>query len=77
MFIIRQEKPADFDAVRQVVKEAFAAAEHTDGDEHNLVGRLRQSRFFIPAWPDLQNIFPAQAGIIPVCSAVMNTRSGL
>ena len=48
MFIIRQETPADFDAVRQVVKEAFAAAEHTDGDEYNLVGRLRQSRFFIP-----------------------------
>lgn len=28
--------------------EALFAAEHTDGDEYNLVGRLRQSRFFIP-----------------------------
>lgn len=45
---IRQEQPADYDAVYQVVKEAFADAEHTDGDEQNLVVRLRNSRAFIP-----------------------------
>ena len=32
---IRQEQPTDYDAVYQVVKEAFADAGHTDGDEQN------------------------------------------
>lgn len=45
---IRQEQSADYDAVYQVVKEAFANAEHTDGDEQDLVVRLRKSKFFIP-----------------------------
>lgn len=45
---IRQEQPADYDAVYQVVKEAFADAEHTDGNEQDLVVRLRESRSFIP-----------------------------
>ena len=45
---IRQEQPADYNAVYQVVKEAFANAEHTDGDEQDLVVRLRKSKSFIP-----------------------------
>lgn len=45
---IRQEQPTDYDAVYQVVKEAFADAEHTDGDEQDLVVRLRESKSFIP-----------------------------
>lgn len=45
---IRQEQPTDYDAVYQVVKEAFADAEHTDGDEQDLVVRLRKSKSFIP-----------------------------
>lgn len=45
---IRQEQPADYDAVYKVVKEAFLNAEHTDGDEQNLVVRLRKSKSFIP-----------------------------
>lgn len=45
---IRQEQPADYDAVYQVIKEAFLNAEHTDGDEQNLVVRLRKSKSFIP-----------------------------
>ena len=45
---IRQEQPMDYDVVYQVVKEAFANAEHTDGDEQNSVVRLRNSRSFIP-----------------------------
>lgn len=46
--IIRQEEPDDIEAVRQVVKQAFEKAEHTDQDEHNLVNRLRKSDAFIP-----------------------------
>ena len=46
--VIRQEQPADHEAVYQVVKEAFANAEHTDGHEQDLVVALRKSRSFIP-----------------------------
>lgn len=45
---IRQELQSDYDAVYQVVKEAFTNAEYTDGDEQNLVVRLRNSKSFIP-----------------------------
>lgn len=45
---IRQEEERDFDAIRNVVKAAFAGAEHTDGDEHNLVDRLRITDEYIP-----------------------------
>ncbi|MGD9638004.1 MAG: GNAT family N-acetyltransferase [Alphaproteobacteria bacterium] len=46
--IIRQETKNDFNIVYNVVKSAFKAAEHSDGDEHNLVNRLRESKNFIP-----------------------------
>ena len=46
--VIRQEQPADHEAVYQVVKEAFSNAEHTDGHEQDLVVALRKSRSFIP-----------------------------
>lgn len=45
---IRQEQPADYDAVYHIVKEAFESAEHTDGNEQNLVVKLRKSKSFIP-----------------------------
>lgn len=47
--IIRTEDTADYNAVRRVVAEAFARAEYTDGDEHNLVDRLRMTEAYIPA----------------------------
>lgn len=45
---IRPEAPQDFPAIRQVVQTAFAQAEHTDGDEHNLVERLRRDPAYLP-----------------------------
>lgn len=45
---IRRETPADYDAVYDLVREAFASAEHADGDEQNLVVRLRGSESFVP-----------------------------
>lgn len=48
LLTIRQEEERDFDAIRNVVKAAFAGAEHTDGDEHNLVDRLRITDEYIP-----------------------------
>ncbi len=45
---IREERISDYDVVYKMVKAAFETAEHSDGDEHNLVVRLRASEAFIP-----------------------------
>ena len=45
---IRQEQPSDYAAVYEVVKTAFATAEHSDGTEQDLVEALRHSPSFIP-----------------------------
>lgn len=62
--IIRQEQPADFDTIRRIVKEAFACAEHTDGDEHNLVDRLRLTGDYIPELSLIAEINGTAAGHI-------------
>lgn len=46
--MIRAERQADHDAVREVVRSAFATAEHSDGSEHDLVDALRQSEAYVP-----------------------------
>lgn len=46
--LIRQESPADFEKVYALVEKAFATAEHSDGNEHNLVTKLRTSDAFVP-----------------------------
>lgn len=46
--IIRQETKKDIVDVYNLIKEVFKNAEHSDGDEHNLVNRLRKSNAFIP-----------------------------
>lgn len=46
--IIRQERLEDYEEVYHVVKEAFKSAEHSDGNEQNLVVELRKSKAFIP-----------------------------
>lgn len=48
MIDIRPEIPADYDEIRRLVRKSFETAEHTNGDEYNLVGRLRNSRAYIP-----------------------------
>lgn len=45
---IRQENQNDYKEVYNVVKKAFAAAEHSDGNEQDLVNALRKSNSFIP-----------------------------
>ena len=45
---IRQERTDDYNAVFQVVTEAFSHAEHSDGNEQELVKALRASPSFIP-----------------------------
>lgn len=46
--IIREEAPMDYAKIRQLVTDAFSGAEHTDGDEQNLVERIRQDDSYIP-----------------------------
>ncbi len=45
--IIRQEETKDFELVQELVKSAFQTAEHSDGNEHILVKKLRNSDGFI------------------------------
>ncbi|MEG0857891.1 MAG: N-acetyltransferase [Terrisporobacter sp.] len=45
---IRQEELNDNHIVYDLIKSAFESAEHSDGDEQNLVNRLRTSESFIP-----------------------------
>src|SRR5690606_15091014 len=46
--IIKQEQFKDYKITENVVKCAFANAEHSDKNEHNLVCRIRNSNVFIP-----------------------------
>ena len=45
---IRQERSDDYNAVFQVVTEAFSHAEHSDGNEQELVTLLRATPSYIP-----------------------------
>lgn len=45
---IRQETSKDYNEVYNLVKEAFATAEHRDGNEQDLVVALRKGEAFIP-----------------------------
>lgn len=45
---IRQERISDYAVVYEVVKVAFASAEHSDGNEQDLVTALRNSGAFVP-----------------------------
>jgi predicted N-acetyltransferase YhbS len=47
--MIRQETVRDFNEVYELVKAAFKTMPFADGDEQDLVARLRNSEAFIPA----------------------------
>lgn len=48
MLEIRQESKEDYEEVYNVTKIAFETAEHSDGNEQDLVVALRDSNSFIP-----------------------------
>ena len=48
MLEIRQENKEDYEEIYNLVKTAFETAEHSDGNEQNLVVALRDSNNFIP-----------------------------
>lgn len=45
--VIRQEEEKDYELVKELTYNAFKNEVHTDGDEHNLIGRLRNSDNFV------------------------------
>ena len=74
---IRKETVSDYNAVYSLVKCAFENAEHTDGNEHNLVNALRKSEAFIPelslvAERDLEIV-----GHVMFTKATVNTKTVL
>lgn len=46
--VIRQENPGDYEEVYKLITEAFASAEHADGNEQDLVEALRKGSAFVP-----------------------------
>ena len=48
MIEIRQENENDYEEVYNLIKTAFKTVEHSDGNEHDLVVKLRKSDSFIP-----------------------------
>lgn len=46
--LIRQESADDYEEVYALIAEAFAAAEHADGNEQDLAAALRKGNAFIP-----------------------------
>lgn len=48
MLEIRQENMSDYEQVYSVIKTAFEKAEHSDGNEQDLVIALRESNSFVP-----------------------------
>lgn len=66
---IRQEQPTDYDAVYQVVKEAFADAGHTDGDEQ-IVGHI------LFTWAAVNGIEVLALALLSVLSKYQNRGIG-
>ena len=48
MLEIRQETKEDYEKIYNVIKTAFASAEHRNGNEQDLVNDLRKGENFIP-----------------------------
>lgn len=46
--LIRQERKEDYKEVYELIREAFASAEHADGNEQDLTEALRKGNAFIP-----------------------------
>lgn len=47
-FTVRQEREAEFPAIYELIRTAFATAEVSDGDEQDFANRLRIHGNYIP-----------------------------
>lgn len=48
MIKIRREIKEDYEEIYKLIKKSFQTAEHSDGNEQDLVTKLRKSKSFIP-----------------------------
>lgn len=70
--LIRQETFSDYNEVYELIAEAFATAEHSDGNEQDLVVALRRGNAFIPELSLVAEINKELAGHILFTKAKVN-----
>lgn len=70
--LIRQETVDDYKEVYELITEAFATAEHADGNEQDLVAALRKGTAFIPELSLVAEIDGRLAGHILFTKANVN-----
>lgn len=70
--LIRQETIDDYKEVYELITEAFATAEHADGNEQDLVVALRKGTAFIPELSLVAEIDGRLAGHILYTKAKVN-----
>lgn len=75
--IIRQEELKDYEIIYSVVKEAFEKAEHTDGNEQDLVNSLRKGEAYIPELSLVAEIDGKIVGHIMFTKVKINTNTAL
>lgn len=70
--LIRQETLNDYKEVYELITEAFATAEHADGNEQDLVAALRKGNAFIPELSLVAEVDNKLAGHILFTKAKVN-----
>ena len=74
---VRPERTDDHGAVYDLVRAAFATAEHADGNEQDLVAALRKSDAFVPQLSLVAEVDGALAGYILFTKALVGQREVL
>lgn len=69
---IRRERPADYEMIYQVIKEAFASADRSDGNEQDLVVALRKGESYISELSLVATIDKQIVGHIMFTKALVN-----
>lgn len=69
--LIRRETEKDREKIYRLVKEAFETAEHSDGNEQDLVNALRESGAFVPELSLVAKIGGSLAGHIMFSKATV------
>lgn len=75
--IIRKEEAKDYEIVCLLVKKAFESAEHSDGNEQDLVNALRKGDSFIPELSLVAEIDRKIVGHIIFTKAILGDKTVL
>ena len=73
MLVIRTEQKEDYAQVYHVIIEAFKSAKHSDGNEQDLVVKLRKSQSFVPELSLVAIVENKIVGHILFTKAMINT----